>query len=106
MIVFQDMMQLPTFYGQFTLPDTETEKETDRARSHLATMTQIFDVVTMSSDIGCVVINVTVRTCMMTEKSTMLSPSLNGPIKLGCTELCGVHTAQTDTNTDFHWVMC
>ena len=33
-----------------------------RARSHLATMTQIFDVVTMSSEMGCIVTNVTVHT--------------------------------------------
>ena len=30
--------------------------------SHLATVTQIFDVVTMSSEMGCIVINITVRT--------------------------------------------
>ena len=33
-----------------------------RAHSHLATTTQIFDVVTMSSEMGCIVINVTVST--------------------------------------------
>ena len=33
-----------------------------RARSHLATATQIFDVVSMSSDIGCMVTNLTIRT--------------------------------------------
>ena len=33
-----------------------------RARSHLATTTQIFDVVSMSSEMGCIVINVTVHT--------------------------------------------
>ena len=32
-----------------------------RARSHLATTTQIFDIVTVSSEMGCIVINVTVR---------------------------------------------
>ena len=29
---------------------------------HMATVTQIFDVVIMSSDMGCIVTNVTVRT--------------------------------------------
>ena len=35
---------------------------TFKARSHLATMIQIFDVVTMSSEMGCIVTNVTVHT--------------------------------------------
>ena len=33
-----------------------------RVRSHLATATQIFDVVSMSPEMGCIVTNVTVRT--------------------------------------------
>ena len=33
-----------------------------RARSHLATATQIFDVVSISSEMDCIVTNVTVRT--------------------------------------------
>ena len=33
-----------------------------RAHSHLPTTTQIFDVVPMSSEMGCIVINITVRT--------------------------------------------
>ena len=33
-----------------------------RAHSHLATATQIFDVVSKSSEMGCIVTNVTVRT--------------------------------------------
>ena len=33
-----------------------------RACSHLTTATQIFDVVSMSSEMGCIVTNVTVRT--------------------------------------------
>ena len=33
-----------------------------RARSHLATATQIFDVVSVSSEMGCIVTNVTVHT--------------------------------------------
>ena len=32
------------------------------SRSHLATVTQIFDVVSISSEMGCIVINVTVCT--------------------------------------------
>ena len=51
-----------------------------RARSHLATATQIFVVVTMSSKMGCIVINVTVRTWRQ-KKNTSLSPSANGPLK-------------------------
>ena len=33
-----------------------------RAHSHLTTAIQIFDVVSMSSEMGCIVTNVTVRT--------------------------------------------
>ena len=33
-----------------------------RARSHLATVTQLIDVVSMSSEMGCIVTNVTVCT--------------------------------------------
>ena len=33
-----------------------------RALSHLTTAIQIFDVVSMSSEMGCIVTNVTVRT--------------------------------------------
>ena len=50
-----------------------------RVRSHLATTTQIFDVETISSEIGCIVTNVTVPH-MTTEKSTSLSPSANRPL--------------------------
>ena len=39
----------------------EITEKTVRAHSHLATTTQIFDIVTMSSGMGCIVINVTVR---------------------------------------------
>ena len=33
-----------------------------RARSHLVTTTQTFDAVPMSSEMGCIVINIAVRT--------------------------------------------
>ena len=33
-----------------------------RARSHLATATQVFDIISMLSEMGCIVTNVTVWT--------------------------------------------
>ena len=40
----------------------EVPNVTLRARSHLTTVTQIFDVISMSSEMGCVITNVTVHT--------------------------------------------
>ena len=42
--------------------EIRTAKFAVMAPLHLATTTQIFDVVTMSSEMGCIVINVTVYT--------------------------------------------
>ena len=53
-----------------------------RARSHLATTTQIFDVVSMSSEMGCIVINETVHTWR--QKNTSLSSSVNGLYSANC----------------------
>ena len=52
-----------------------------RARSHLATTTKIFDVVNMSSEIVCIVTNVTVHTWRQkkTHCCTSLSSSTNRP---------------------------
>ena len=45
-----------------------------KVRSHLATTTQIFDVVSMSSGMGCIVTNIKCLH-MTTEKNTSLSSS-------------------------------
>ena len=59
------------FYSKFKLPYLRLAAFTIirfqniylfRARSHFATTTQIFDIVTMSSEMGCIVINITVCT--------------------------------------------
>ena len=46
----------------FSNYNSNKRQQEQRNHSHLATTTQIFDVVTMSSEMGCIVINVTVRT--------------------------------------------
>ena len=44
-----------------------------RAHSHLATTTQIFDVVTMSSEMGCIVFNVTIHTWQQKKKHIVVT---------------------------------
>ena len=50
-----------------------------RARTRLATTTQIFDVVSTSSEIDCMLTNATVYTWRQ-KKNALLSSSANGPL--------------------------
>ena len=72
-----------TFAAEVVIPKWITYQtltkamRTISAHSHLATTTQIFDVVTMSSGMGCIVTNVTVHTWR--QKNASLSPCVKGP---------------------------